>query len=108
MKIYGTIHEGSDNLYVALINIDKYKGDAPIVFTEIIEDEEVPILLYEDMLELLDTWEPYSGKIETIEFGTFNRYGDFLTDDCSDNSSNYKKICEYLKGELKRVTYEKI
>lgn len=108
MRIYGTIHVGPDNLYIALINIDKYKGDAPIVFTEIVEDEEVPILQYEDMLELLDIWEPYTGKIETVEFGVFNRYGDFSPDDCSDNSSNYSKICEYLKGELKRVTYEKI
>lgn len=107
MKVYGTINKGSDCLYVSLIDIDKYEGDEPIVFVDL-DEGTFPMFTYEDILELLDTWDPYSGKITTVEFGTFNRYGDFTPDDCSENCLSYKKICEYEKGNIKRVTYEKI
>lgn len=108
MRIYGIINEGSDDFYISLINIDKYSGDKPIIFVDIEEDEAIPIFTYEDIFELLDIWSPYSGKINTVEFGTFDTYGDFTPNDDYENNLTYRKICEYDKGILKKVTYEKV
>lgn len=111
MTIYGIVRCSAEFYYVALISpdtIDQYKKDA-IVSLEL-NDKPVPVLQYEDLPELIDTWNPYSGEMSFLEMGGFDKYGNFVNEIDTETSRAVpiSKKCIYEKGKLKKVMYEKI
>lgn len=110
MRFYGIVENGSDFLYVSIIDLDKYKGKSPIVSLDV-QDTPVPMFTFDSMQELVETWCPYDGDFRFVEFGAFDIYGDYYSESKLKEGMEptlYNKTCTYSKGILRKVTYEKI